>query len=108
MTNLDGTIFVPITLAQAAGIVATPPAPIPADVAWQVDGEIKRDKDGIVWTLDVESGRYSAFVKRDGCIDLYEGDSGHIHICDLDDLISRLHALKAFAVAQWPDGEGGW
>jgi hypothetical protein len=108
MTSHDDAIFIPITLAQAAGIVVTPPAPQPAGVAWQVDGEIERDEDGIVWTADVESGRYSAFIKRDGCIDLYDNNDGQIHICNLDDLIARLHALKAFAVAQWPDGEGGW
>ena len=85
-----------------------PAAPEPMHVAWRVDGEMKPDEDGIVWTADVESGRYSAFIKRDGCIDLYEGDSGHIHICDLDDLIARLHSLKSWAVKQWPDGEGDW
>ena len=52
-------------------------------------------------------GWWSAVVKDDGCVDLRryfnepnDGDpdmTDYIHICDLDDFIERLQALKTFA-----------
>lgn len=64
-------------------------------------------------------GWYKAFIRWDGCVDLSryfhtpftlqdsaESDVAEFHICDVDDLIERLQALKAKAVehfGEWPD-----
>jgi hypothetical protein len=69
--------------------------------------------------LDDEEGWWSAIVKWDGCVDFYryhnwpkgetpegrEEVSDYIHICDVDDLIARLQALKEAAKTNfdgWP------
>jgi hypothetical protein len=47
-------------------------------------------------SLDYE-GAYEAKVCWDGCVDLtriFDGEDDSIHICDLDDFISRLQELK--------------
>lgn len=85
--------------------------------------------DGVAWRgipektqehwLEVEDpeGWYSAAIRFDGCIHFHryyntpkhlqtEGDkdsdmTDYLHICDIDDMISRLRTLKALAVAHF-------
>lgn len=48
---------------------------------------------------------WSAFVKFDGCVDIYDGREG-FHICDLDEMIERLQEVKRLAVEYfdgWPE-----
>lgn len=73
---------------------------------------------------DVEpGGQYSAFVKRDGCVNLNTCYNGTLdepeserfpsyeevcfHFCDLDEMIERLTKLKAACLAHfgsdWPE-----
>lgn len=62
-------------------------------------------------------GWYTASVRWDGCIQLYrywnyphepgvdrDGDCDYSHICDIDDEISRLQALKAKAIEHFGEG----
>jgi hypothetical protein len=82
---------------------------------WQVSPE----PDPVSEWLSIEDpdGWWEARVRRDGCFELYRGfNEPHstdgenweqIHICDLDDLITRLQALKAMAQShfgEWPNG----
>lgn len=67
--------------------------------------------------LEDPDGWWDARVKRDGCIDLNkyfnapkgdkEGEADSIHICDLDDFILRLQALRDKAIQhfgpEWPE-----
>lgn len=91
-----------------------------ADRLWVVDQQRSHDH----W-LEVREpdGWYAAVVKFDGCIDLrrylndplaadrgqddYQGadwQEDSIHICDVDDMISRLQSLKAEALKHFgPD-----
>lgn len=50
---------------------------------------------------------WSAFVKFDGCVDLYEVGGDGIHICNLDEMIARLQDLRALAKEkfgpEWPE-----
>ena len=59
-------------------------------------------------------GWYAATVKPDGCVDLRRyynlplhepgrdaDDEDYLHICDIDDLISRLQALRDAAKAKY-------
>ena len=61
-------------------------------------------------------GWYKAHVKRDGCVeftrffnvpaaldDFAPDTYDHIHICDLDDFIERLQALRAAAIEHYGD-----
>lgn len=86
-------------------------------VPWVIDREKTHDH----W-LEVNDGEgwYSAVVKWDGCIHLNryynfpwgkdpihpEADNeDYIHICDLDEFIARLQALKVMAethFGEWP------
>jgi len=84
---------------------------------WEIDSE--KTKDHWLELKDPE-GWYSAVVKWDGCIHLYRyfnspmGSEYHkethdenidyIHICDVDDMIARLVALKEKALGHFGDG----
>lgn len=73
-----------------------------------------KTQDDWLQLRDPEGWR-DAYVKWDGCIGYTrhfnqpngDGDSDDIHICDLDDEIARLQALKELALkhfgANWPN-----
>jgi len=79
--------------------------------------EVIPDKTKEHW-LEVKDpeGWWSAVVKKDGCVhlnryygspmsDQNENETDYIHICDIDDAIERLKALKQMALAhfgEWP------
>jgi len=88
--------------------------------AWVID--TTKTREDRLEIADPE-GWWSAIVKWDGCIDLrrYINRSLHepdrkpddvddLHICELDELIRRLEALRERARQHfgegWPDGEG--
>lgn len=66
-------------------------------------------------------GWYSASVKWDGCVHFYRyfnqphpqpkddptAYAQHLHICDIDEEIARLQALKAKAIEYFAE-RGGW
>lgn len=63
------------------------------------------DKDAErFYPVKTPDGEWSAVIREDGCIDLRrhydagdpDGDD-YIHICDLDELLPRMHALKTIA-----------
>ncbi len=80
---------------------------------WRVDEQ--KTKEHWLELVDPE-GWYHAVVMWDGCIqfDRYfnvpirEGrddeDADSLHICDLDDMIARLQALKAEALKHFSEG----
>ena len=97
-----------------------------------MDWEQRPDKtsDHLVLHLRDPDGWYEAMVKWDGCIHFYQAGNvpfdatfgqsegprdesacdDYIHICDLDDFIARLAALRDAARAhfgekEWPDGQ---
>ena len=51
-------------------------------------------------------GRYGATVKWDGCIEVSRAVEVRfaLHICDLDDHIARLQALRAAVVQHFGEG----
>lgn len=66
-------------------------------------------------------GWYMAVVKWDGCIQyahyfntpatsgyIGDGDSDTLHICDIDDEIARLQALKTLATQFFTERYGQW
>jgi len=70
--------------------------------------EVKENCTTRLWLeLQGQRGEYEAIVKWDGCVEFYrffngttsceEDDYDHIHICDIDDCIARLQALKEIA-----------
>lgn len=70
---------------------------------WQID-ESSQDH----WlTLRDPKGVWKADVKWDGCVDLlHQGD--YFHICELDDFIERLQALRKIAVDYFEQKRGEW
>ena len=70
---------------------------------WKV---VTKEMDGdqkISLILEGENDR-SAKIEWDGCVELY--DSVHLHICDLDNFISRLQSLRQEAVAYFGEDWG--
>lgn len=83
------------------------------DIIWRTVS----DKTNDAW-LEVDDGEgwWSAFVKWDGCLEVTryfnvpygegnEDNESTIHICDLDEFIARLEALRALArqhFGDWP------
>ena len=73
------------------------------------------DRYDFSFTLEDPEGWYSAYIKKDGCIDFSrffnrplsdprvdsDDDIDRIHICDLDDLIERLKAIRTVAHLRW-------
>ena len=86
-----------------------------ANAFWAVVEELTEDH----WLEVVDpEGYYEAVVKWDGCVHLYmhdspigeddEGEDGgteYLHICELDELIDRLQALKEIALQHF---KGNW
>ena len=85
-----------------------------SDIAWNV-----KEINVTSIQLDDPDGWYSAKVKFDGCVDFYryhnwpkgkapagrEEMADYIHICDIDDTIARLQAIKKAAIQhfeEWP------
>lgn len=100
-----------------------PVAPDPPSELWEHHPE---DDEGygdyFTHFLDPE-GWYSARVKWDGCVDFYRymniplerrelGEEDecdcYIHICNIDDMIKRLEALREQATAYYTKLRGGW
>ena len=85
-----------------------------SDIVWNA-----KEINEFVIQLDDPEGWYSARVKFDGCVDFMryhnwpkdaapagrEEDVDYIHICDVDDMIARLQAIKEAAkkhFKEWP------
>lgn len=86
----------------------------------QVYWQIKKESTTDHWLELVDpEGWYSAGVRWDGCVYFYryfnapisdktrdDEDPNYLHICDIDDAIARLQALKQIA-QQFFSGEQG-
>jgi hypothetical protein len=73
---------------------------------WQIQPEDSKSHYFLAKSLDVEN-TYQAYVKWDGCVQLTryfngnQNDEDSIHICDLDDFISRLQEIRDLAVQKF-------
>lgn len=74
----------------------------------------EKEENGFHITVQEPNGWYRAWIKNDGCIEFDRffndpypqpeegiGMSDRIHICDIDDFIERLKALKEIVEANF-------